>query len=403
MRNRGWRHGRLTGRQPAPGGPSCIVQRPRGTLARCHALGPLLHRSGHCGAPGPSVRRLPASRPGDLDAFMEKSARAARGQPQDAQSVCARRNRDIRGARARPLAAPSHETRLHLVRAGTGCTCGVPSDSTASPSARTRARIRAQLDQRGSRNGRNAGRRKSRRGRDRHRHRGVQVSGAASPTEPRFVSEAYFMDFKFEPGNYYLAGRETARRARTSSASSTTRPISSTTTTTRRRREARDRKKPAKDRTTKEQEQDIERKMNKTALVTLWVDPAEHQIVKYTFDNVWMDFLPGAWLVRVDDIRASMTMGQPFPGVWLPRTMNIHAGLTLAAGLVRGRLRPQLHELPRGRGQDHDQGAKDGSQNRDSGLGARDPGLATRGSGLGPGPAFTGWHVSRSRSRSVRR
>ena len=25
---------------------------------------------------------------------------------------------------------------------------------------------------------------------------------------PRFVSEAYFMDFKFEPGNYYLAGRE---------------------------------------------------------------------------------------------------------------------------------------------------------------------------------------------------
>ena len=72
--------------------------------------------------------------------------------------------------------------------------------------------------------------------------------------------------------------------------------------------------------------------MNKTALVTLWVDPAEHQIVKYTFDNVWMDFLPGGWLVRVDDIRASMTMGQPFPGVWLPREMNIHAGVTLAMG-----------------------------------------------------------------------
>ena len=39
-------------------------------------------------------------------------------------------------------------------------------------------------------------------------------------------------------------------------------------------------------------EQRIERQMNKTALVTLWVDPVEHQIVKYTFDNVWMDFLP---------------------------------------------------------------------------------------------------------------
>ena len=46
-----------------------------------------------------------------------------------------------------------------------------------------------------------------------------------------------------------------------------------------------------------EQKQDIDRKMNKTALVTLWVDPAEHQIVKYTFDNVWMDFLPASWLV----------------------------------------------------------------------------------------------------------
>ena len=72
--------------------------------------------------------------------------------------------------------------------------------------------------------------------------------------------------------------------------------------------------------------------MNKTALVTLWVDPVEHQIVKYTFDNVWMDFLPAGWLVKVDDIRASMTMGQPFPGVWLPREMNIHAGVTMAMG-----------------------------------------------------------------------
>ena len=38
---------------------------------------------------------------------------------------------------------------------------------------------------------------------------GVQVTGGGPvTTEPRFVSEAYFMDFKFEPGNYYLAGRE---------------------------------------------------------------------------------------------------------------------------------------------------------------------------------------------------
>src|SRR5687767_15803913 len=93
-----------------------------------------------------------------------------------------------------------------------------------------------------------------------------------------------------------------------------------------------DRKKAERKRQEKEFEHQIERRMNKTALITLWVDPAEHQIVKYTFDNVWLDFLPAAWLVRVDDIRASMTMGQPFPGIWLPRGMNIHAGITLAVG-----------------------------------------------------------------------
>ena len=66
--------------------------------------------------------------------------------------------------------------------------------------------------------------------------------------------------------------------------------------------------------------------MNKSSQVTLWVDPASHQIVKYTFDNVWMDFLPAGWLVKIDDLRASMQMGQPFPGVWLPRNLDIHAG-----------------------------------------------------------------------------
>ena len=37
---------------------------------------------------------------------------------------------------------------------------------------------------------------------------GVHISGTMVSTEPRFVSEAYFMEFKFEAGNYYLAGRE---------------------------------------------------------------------------------------------------------------------------------------------------------------------------------------------------
>ena len=178
---------------------------------------------------------------------------------------------------------------------------------------------------------------------------GVQVSvgGNPMPTEPRFVSEAYFMDFKFEPGNYYLAGREQLeghevlrieyyptkmfgdsdddKRGRPAQEESKAQPAPKP-----------DPKREQRQRRNKEIENDIERRMNKTALVTLWVDPTEHQIVKYTFDNVWLDFLPAGWLVKIDDLRASMTMGQPFPGVWLPRELNIHSGITLANGSFEG-------------------------------------------------------------------
>jgi hypothetical protein len=155
--------------------------------------------------------------------------------------------------------------------------------------------------------------------------------GGNVPTEPRFVSEAYFMDFKFEPGNYYLAGREKLEGHDVLKIEYYPTHLFNDDDDEKTPHEMKKKSSKADERE-KRQEQEIERKMNKTALVTLWVDPAEHQIVKYTFDNVWMDFLPGAWLIRVDDIRASMTMGQPFPGVWLPRGMLIHAGITLANG-----------------------------------------------------------------------
>jgi hypothetical protein len=73
--------------------------------------------------------------------------------------------------------------------------------------------------------------------------------------------------------------------------------------------------------------------MNKTSLVKLWIDPAEYQIVKYTFNNVWIDFLPAAWMMRVDHLKASMEMSQALPGVWLPRNISIQAGVSVALGL----------------------------------------------------------------------
>ena len=165
----------------------------------------------------------------------------------------------------------------------------------------------------------------------------IAPNGATPIPAPRFVSEAYFLDFKFEPGNYMLAGRETLdgqdvlrieyypKRLFRDDDDDEERE--------RRDRDKADAEDRRRDRNREREIEDrINRQMNKTALVTLWVDPSEHQIVKYTFDNVWMDFLPGAWLVRVDDLHASMTMGQPFPGVWLPRQLNFQAGVTLANG-----------------------------------------------------------------------
>jgi len=158
---------------------------------------------------------------------------------------------------------------------------------------------------------------------------GREITGTAPiPTEPRFVSEAYFMDFKFEPGNYYLAGREQLEGQEVLRIEYyPTKLFDDDDKKT--PREARQKDKRGKG---EQFEEDIDRRMNKTALITLWIDPKEHQIVKYTFDNVWLDFLPAAWLVRVDELRASMSMGQPFPGIWLPREIDIRAGITLANG-----------------------------------------------------------------------
>ena len=38
--------------------------------------------------------------------------------------------------------------------------------------------------------------------------------------------------------------------------------------------------------------------------------------------------------MRVDSLRASMTMGQPFPDVWLPHDVDVSASASLAVGPI---------------------------------------------------------------------
>ncbi len=151
---------------------------------------------------------------------------------------------------------------------------------------------------------------------------GWQIPGSTETIpEPRFVSEAYFLDFAFEPGNYLLAGRETLNGRDVLRIEyypdelfvGHTDPGAGNTNAA-----AADRSSAAS--------------MNKTSLITLWIDPTEHQVVRYTFANLGFDFLPGRWLVRLDDLTATMTMGQPFEGVWLPAEIEIRAAMSLATG-----------------------------------------------------------------------
>jgi hypothetical protein len=145
--------------------------------------------------------------------------------------------------------------------------------------------------------------------------------------QPRFVSSSYFLRFKFDEGRYALAGREKFEGRDVLRVEYY--PTKLYGGDDQRGRRGRGREPTPKER---QQQADIQRLMNKVALITMWIEPSTHQIVKFTFDNVDFDFLPLPWLVKVDSFRASMTMSQAFPNVWLPKDMDINAALTLAIG-----------------------------------------------------------------------
>jgi hypothetical protein len=157
----------------------------------------------------------------------------------------------------------------------------------------------------------------------------LNVDGILKQTrQPQFISSAYFLRFKFEEGKYALVGRETLDGRNTLRIEYyPTRLFGGTD----RRRSGR--REPSPEDLARDAE--FRRLMNKVALVTLWVEPSAKQIVKYTFNNVGLDFLPAQWLVHVDDATASMTMSQPFADktdVWLPRALEMVIGVTMATG-----------------------------------------------------------------------
>jgi hypothetical protein len=140
--------------------------------------------------------------------------------------------------------------------------------------------------------------------------------------EPQFVSSAYFLKFKFESGQYALAGRDKVNGTDTLKIEYYPRAGLFKEGRSRPNKEVRRR------------EDDIEDKMNKSSMVTLWIDPGTHQILQYVFDDIDWDFFPGRSLVRIGNVEATMQMGQAFPNVWLPASIEMRFEMMLAVGAV---------------------------------------------------------------------
>jgi len=160
----------------------------------------------------------------------------------------------------------------------------------------------------------------------------------AQTREPQFISSAYFLKFKFEEGKYALVGKETLDGREVLKVEYYPARLFSDDIDRNKRRTERG-EQLSRD---QQLDQTVEAAMNKVSLVTLWVEPKAHQIVKYVFNNVNMDFLPGAALLKLGDLRATMVMSQPFanvknatPGsadVWLPKDIEMYVSMMLAIG-----------------------------------------------------------------------
>lgn len=176
----------------------------------------------------------------------------------------------------------------------------------------------------------------------------LQLTGAVDDIisqtfEPEFVRSANFLRFKFDQGSYALAGRERMLERDVLKVEYYPKRLfkpESHGPCERRDKSQCDKENRADD--------DIDTRMNKVSLVTLWVDAATKQVLRYEFLMQDLDFLPGRSIVHVDGARATMQMGEPFADVWLPDSVTMRFRLTSALGPLEARydVRYRDYRLP---------------------------------------------------------
>jgi len=145
--------------------------------------------------------------------------------------------------------------------------------------------------------------------------------------------EAFF-GFKFQPGRYLLAGKKKVDGRELLVVEYYPKLGDLDDDEDGKSEKDGEQKKQQPTRSSKEEETEdyYERMFEKTLVVTMLVLPGENQIVQMGFDNIRLDFLPARWLVRVDDLKADLTMHKPFENVWLPQAIHASGGVTTANG-----------------------------------------------------------------------
>jgi hypothetical protein len=193
--------------------------------------------------------------------------------------------------------------------------------------------------------------------REKRRAEGTEIDqepAPASPGEPQFVSSAYFLRFKFESGKYALVGREALEGRQVLRIEYYPTQLFKETQSRTDRPERADRRRRAEQ--AEPLQKEVQRVLNKAALVTLWIDQDNAQILKYTFDNVGsglsalsisVNALPLGWLAQVEQLRASMTMGEAFPDVWLPRNQEMRFTVGMAVGQFEVQYALDYHDYRR--------------------------------------------------------
>jgi hypothetical protein len=126
-----------------------------------------------------------------------------------------------------------------------------------------------------------------------------------------------FFGFKFEPGNYFYAGRETVDGQELVVIEYFPTSFFS---------EDDDDHDP--------DEEELVRKMDKATKVVIHILPEEHQIVSMNMVvNDWT-FLPGRWAARVTGIGMTMQMAKPLGSVWMPEKISGFGEVTTARGTM---------------------------------------------------------------------